>query len=178
MEIVLEPPSAKACCCLCPNDNIGVRFLLPEWCARQNRWSLGRRLLSEFRDEYRTEMNMWAALYAFHDHDLDVAQDMVRKARQTNTHIAKRHPDVVDAAAIAIPHPKWDERPLLVCVSAGDKSTSGEEIRSLFSETVPSWQVPDLAFVDQLPIGATGKVLKNELRQRFGDFHADNKGTQ
>lgn len=163
---------------ICPNDNIGVRFLLPEWCARQNRWSLGRRLLSEFRDEYRTEMNMWAALYAFHDHDLDVAQDMVSKARQTNTHIAKRHPDVVDAAAIAIPHPKWDERPLLVCVSAGDKSTSGEEIRSLFSETVPSWQVPDLAFVDQLPIGATGKVLKNELRQRFGDFHADNKGTQ
>ncbi|MBA84929.1 MAG: hypothetical protein CML60_05835 [Rhodobacteraceae bacterium] len=91
---------------ICPNDNIGVRFLLPEWYARQSKWSLGRRLLSEFRDEYRTEMNMWAALYAFQDDDLDVAQDMVTKARQTNTHIVgqlllKRHPKRSEAAWVA-----------------------------------------------------------------------------
>jgi 3-(methylthio)propionyl---CoA ligase len=86
--------------------------------------------------------------------------------------IAKQHPDVVDAAAIAVPHPKWDERPLLVCVCAGGKTTNSEEIRALFSHAVPTWQVPDLTFVDQLPIGATGKVLKNELRQRFAHFHA------
>ncbi|MEO0343415.1 MAG: long-chain-fatty-acid--CoA ligase [Pseudomonadota bacterium] len=85
--------------------------------------------------------------------------------------IAKRHPDVVDAAAVAIPHPKWDERPLLVCVFAGGKNASEEEIRSLFSEMVPSWQVPDVAFVDQLPIGATGKVLKADLRATYARFH-------
>ena len=70
---------------ICPNDNIGVRFLLPEWYARQSKWSFGRRLLSEFRAEYRTEMNMWAALYAFQDDDLDVAQDMVTKACQSQS---------------------------------------------------------------------------------------------
>lgn len=63
---------------------------------------------------------------------------------------------VRDAAAIAALHPKWDGRPILVCVCAGGKTTNCDEIRALFSNAVPTWQVPNLTFVDQLPIGAIG----------------------
>lgn len=91
---------------ICPNDNIGVRFLLPEWFARRSKWSLGGELLTEFRDDYRTEMNMWAALYAFQNGDLDKASEMVDAARKTNAHIVgqlllKRHPKRSDEQWVA-----------------------------------------------------------------------------
>lgn len=86
--------------------------------------------------------------------------------------IAVQHPNVVEAAAIAVPHPKWDERPLVVCVSSVEETINLAEITKLFVKGLPSWQVPDVVFVDQLPLGATGKVLKVELRQRFSEFHS------
>lgn len=84
--------------------------------------------------------------------------------------IALQHARVSEAAAIAVPHPKWDERPLVVCVSSDGAKDFAEDVRALY-HGLPSWQVPDVSFVDQLPVGATGKVLKGDLRASFREFH-------
>ena len=72
---------------ICPNDNIGFRFLLPEWCAKQNRWTEGAKVLSQHVDEYRTETKMWAALYAYHNGDMESARTHVVEARKLNSHM-------------------------------------------------------------------------------------------
>ena len=83
--------------------------------------------------------------------------------------IAISHPELADAAVIAVPHPKWDERPLLVAVKAGDASPTVEEVLSYFDDKIAAWQKPDsVVFVTELPRNATGKVLKNKLREEFG----------
>ena len=81
------------------------------------------------------------------------------------------HPDVANCAVIAVPHPKWDERPLLVIVPNGDKRVSKEEVDALLLKEVAKWQLPDaIEFIDALPMTATGKVSKLTLRQRFKDY--------
>ncbi len=85
-----------------------------------------------------------------------------------NTAIA--HPGVANAAAIAARHEKWDERPVLVVVKAAGADPSEEELLAFYEGKVAKWQVPDkVIFVDALPLGATGKVLKNKLREAYGD---------
>jgi fatty-acyl-CoA synthase len=81
---------------------------------------------------------------------------------------AAGHPDVAQAAVIAIPDEKWDERPLLVVVPKANASPSKEGLREYLEELVPKWWVPDdVVFVEHLPLGATGKVLKNKLREEY-----------
>ena len=81
------------------------------------------------------------------------------------------HPCVQHAAAIGVPHPKWQERPLLVVVKAPGKEVDQDELRKFLESKLVKWWLPDaIEFVDALPIGATGKVLKRELRQRFADY--------
>ncbi|WBU62118.1 long-chain fatty acid--CoA ligase [Paracoccus albus] len=83
--------------------------------------------------------------------------------------IAISHPAIANAAAIAAVHPKWDQRPVLIAVRAAGAELSEEEMIEFYVGKVAKWQVPDRAlFVDELPLGATGKVLKNRLRERFG----------
>lgn len=85
--------------------------------------------------------------------------------------IVLAHPEVATAAVVGVPHPKWDERPILIVVKAEDADPSEEMLLSYFDGKIASWQKPDRAvFVDALPIGATGKVLKRELREQFGDL--------
>ena len=82
--------------------------------------------------------------------------------------IAIGHPMIANAAAIAARHEKWDERPVIVAVKSGE--VTEEELKALFASRLPGWQVPDrVIFVDELPLGATGKVLKTKLRADFGD---------
>ena len=84
--------------------------------------------------------------------------------------IALSHPGIASAACVAVPHPKWDERPLLVVVRKSGQTVSREELLAHFAGKVPRWQVPDdVAFVDAIPLGATGKMLKGVLRERFRD---------
>lgn len=72
---------------------------------------------------------------------------------------------------IAARHPKWDERPVLIAVRASDGDVTEAELLAFYTGKIPSWQVPDrVVFVDQLPMGATGKVQKIRLRQQFGDI--------
>ena len=81
------------------------------------------------------------------------------------------HPAVAEAAVIGVPHPKWTERPLLVVVCAEGQDISKEELLAYFDGKVATWWIPnDVAFVDELPHTATGKVKKIELRRQFADY--------
>ena len=78
---------------------------------------------------------------------------------------------VSEAAAIGIPHPKWDERPLLLVVRAKGGDVSEDAIRAHLKNHVPSWWQPDaIEFVDQLPHSATGKLSKKTLRDQYRDY--------
>jgi len=85
--------------------------------------------------------------------------------------IAIAHPGVANAAAIAARHEKWGERPILIIVKAEGADPSADELLAFYDGKVASWQVPDaVIFVDDLPLGATGKVLKIKLREEFSEF--------
>jgi fatty-acyl-CoA synthase len=78
---------------------------------------------------------------------------------------------VLEAAAIGIPHPKWDERPLLLIVRDDDYYVSVEEIRDYLSGEVAKWWLPDaIEFVEELPHTATGKLSKKDLRDQYRDY--------
>lgn len=84
--------------------------------------------------------------------------------------IAIGHPKLANAAVIGVAHPKWDERPVLIAVVAEGADPSEEELLGFFDGKIATWQVPDkVIFVDELPLNATGKVLKRTLRDQFGD---------
>jgi fatty-acyl-CoA synthase len=78
---------------------------------------------------------------------------------------------VAEAAAIAIPHPKWDERPLLLVVRAEGSRVTEQQIRDHLRGCVSSWWQPDaIEFVDELPHSATGKLSKKTLREQYRDY--------
>jgi len=78
------------------------------------------------------------------------------------------HPAVAMAAAVGMPHPKWDERPLLLVTLRAGQSADPEALKRHVAERVAKWWVPDeVRIVEELPIGPTGKVLKRELRDRL-----------
>jgi 3-(methylthio)propionyl---CoA ligase len=82
--------------------------------------------------------------------------------------VAVAHPAVAMAACIALPHPKWDERPLLVVVKKPGAEVGREELLRFYEGQVAKWQVPDdVVFVESIPLGATGKMQKNKLRELF-----------
>lgn len=81
------------------------------------------------------------------------------------------HSAVAEAAAIACPHPKWEERPLLLIVRREGMSLGKEEIFEFLSDKIVKWWMPDdVIFVDGLPHGATGKVSKKTLRDQYRDY--------
>jgi fatty-acyl-CoA synthase len=78
------------------------------------------------------------------------------------------HPDVVEAAVIAMPHDKWAERPLACVVLAAGSSCDGAALRDHLSSRLPRWWLPDaFAFVDAIPKTSVGKLDKKVLRQRL-----------
>jgi fatty-acyl-CoA synthase len=84
--------------------------------------------------------------------------------------IAMAHPAVQQAACIGVFHPKWDERPLLVVVKRPGADVTKDELIKFYDGKIAKWWTPDdVAFVEALPIGATGKVLKNRIRDQFKD---------
>ncbi|MEO1901175.1 MAG: long-chain-fatty-acid--CoA ligase [Alcanivorax sp.] len=88
--------------------------------------------------------------------------------------IAMGMDQVADAAVIAAKHAKWDERPLLIVVKAEGQDPSEQDVLAGFEGQVASWQVPDaVVFVDALPRNATGKVLKNKLRDEYENHLLD-----
>ena len=85
--------------------------------------------------------------------------------------LAVGHPDVAEAAVIGVAHPKWDERPLLVVVKKEGKDPSREDLLAFMEGKVAKWWMPDdVAFVDEIPHTATGKIQKTTLRDQFRDY--------
>jgi len=85
--------------------------------------------------------------------------------------IAMAHPAVQQAACIGVAHPKWDERPLLVVVKRPGLEVTKEELLAFYEGKVAKWWLPDdVVFADALPVGGTGKIQKNLLREQYRDY--------
>lgn len=84
--------------------------------------------------------------------------------------IAVGHPDLIDAAVIGAKHEKWDERPVLIAVKAPGADPSPASLIAFFDGKIAKWQIPDaVVFADAIVRNATGKILKNKLRELYGD---------
>ena len=101
-------------------------------------------------------------------HIVDRAKDVIKSggewiSSQALEDAACRHPAVAEAAVVAIPHPRWQERPFLIVLPRA--AVTAEELRTFLADLVPKWWLPDaIAFAEELPHGPTGKLAKNVLR--------------
>ena len=85
--------------------------------------------------------------------------------------IAMSHPSVAMAACIGMPHPKWDERPIVAVVLRPGAVVTRDEMLQFYEGKTAKWQVPDdVVFVGAIPLGATGKMLKTRLREQLADY--------
>ena len=85
--------------------------------------------------------------------------------------IAMANPAVAMAACIGMPHPKWDERPIVAVVKKPGAEITREELLKFYEGKTAKWQIPDdVVFVEAIPIGATGKMLKTRLREELKDY--------
>lgn len=106
----------------------------------------------------------------------DRAKDVIKSGGEWISSIelentAVGHPDVVEAAVIGIAHPKWDERPLLIIVQKEGADLSKQDVLSYMDGKIAKWWMPDdVAFVDEIPHTATGKIQKLTLREQFKDY--------
>ncbi len=106
----------------------------------------------------------------------DRAKDVIKTGGEWVSSIdienaALLHPCVANAAVIGVAHPRWQERPLLIVVKREGKDPSPDEIKEFLKGKLDKIAWPDaVEFVSELPLGATGKVLKTELRKRFKGY--------
>jgi 3-(methylthio)propionyl---CoA ligase len=109
-------------------------------------------------------------------HITDRAKDVIKSGGEWISSIelenlAVGHPKVAEAAVIGVKHQKWDERPLLIIVLKRDQTATRDEILGFMRGKVANWWMPDdVAFVDEIPHTAAGKIQKTVLRQRFKDY--------
>jgi fatty-acyl-CoA synthase len=108
-------------------------------------------------------------------HLVDRTKDLVKSGGEwissadLENHILA-HPDVVEAAVIAVPHPRWVERPLACVVPASGKALVAEDILEWLRPKVAKWWLPDhVVFLDELPRTSVGKTSKKDLRERFAE---------
>ena len=106
-------------------------------------------------------------------HLTDRAKDLIKSGGEWISsiqleHIALEHPAVHEAAVIGIPHSKWDERPILIVEKSFEMQVTEEELLKTYKDRVAKWQIPDkVIFVDEIPLGSTGKPLKKDLREEY-----------
>ena len=106
----------------------------------------------------------------------DRAKDVIKSGGEWISSIdlenaAVAHPGIAEAAVIGVFHPKWDERPLLICVKAEGAEVDKGDVLAFLTDKVAKWWLPDdVVFVDELPHTATGKILKTKLREDFKDY--------
>ena len=103
----------------------------------------------------------------------DRSKDLIRSCGEWISSVAIEnalmgHPSVAEAAVVAVPHPKWDERPLAVVVLKPGQQATEEELRAHLAPDFAKWWLPDsMEFIDEIPRTSTGKFLKSALRERF-----------
>jgi len=106
----------------------------------------------------------------------DRAKDVIKSGGEWISSIdienlAVGHPKVAEAAVIGVKHPKWDERPLLIVVLKKDQKATKKEMIDFMTGKIAKWWMPDdVAFVEEIPHTATGKIQKTTLRERFKDY--------
>jgi acyl-CoA synthetase (AMP-forming)/AMP-acid ligase II len=84
--------------------------------------------------------------------------------------VAISHPAIGECAVVGVPHPRWDERPLLLIVKKEGRDLTKSEILAFLEDKVAKWWLPDeVLFVPSLPHTATGKLLKRQLRDEYCD---------
>lgn len=104
---------------------------------------------------------------------VDRAKDVIKSGGEWISsieleNIAVGHPGVAEACVIGVPHPKWDERPLLLIVRGGQQDVDKDSLMEFITPKVAKWWLPDdILFVDELPHTATGKLQKNKLRDQY-----------
>jgi acyl-CoA synthetase (AMP-forming)/AMP-acid ligase II len=109
-------------------------------------------------------------------HITDRSKDVIKSGGEWISSIelenaAMGHPAVAEAAVIGVAHPKWQERPLLVVVKKPGQEVTRDHLLGFLEGKVARWWMPDdVAFVDELPHTATGKLLKTKLREMFRDY--------
>ena len=106
----------------------------------------------------------------------DRSKDMIKSGGEWISsieleNIAMGHPAVTEAAVIGVPHPKWNERPLLIVVTKPGATVTRDELLEFYAGKVARWWPPDdVVFVDELPHTATGKLSKKTLRENYRDY--------
>jgi len=116
-------------------------------------------------------------------HITDRAKDLIKSGGEWISSIALEdaactHPAVAEAAVIAMAHPKWLERPLLIIVPRSGQQPRRDDVLRHLAERVPKWWLPDdVICIDTMPRGATGKLQKSVLRERFRDHRASRVGS-
>jgi fatty-acyl-CoA synthase len=109
-------------------------------------------------------------------HITDRSKDVIKSGGEWISSIelenlAVGYPKVAEAAVIGVPHPKWDERPLLVVVLKEGQPATKTELLKFLDGKVANWWLPDdVVFVKEIPHTATGKILKTALRDQFKDY--------
>lgn len=107
---------------------------------------------------------------------VDRAKDVIKSGGEwissiTLENLALRHPDVALAAVIPVHHPKWDERPLLLVVPKPGCTPDAQDILRIYDGQVAKWWVPDaVEFVESLPLTATGKLWKAEMKKQWQGY--------
>ena len=113
---------------------------------------------------------------------VDRTKDLVKSGGEWISSIdvenaAMATPGVAACAVIGVPHPKWQERPLLVAVKAPGANPTREDVLATLEKAIAKWQLPDdVVFVDSLPLTATGKVSKLTLRKQFAGHKLPDAG--
>jgi fatty-acyl-CoA synthase len=106
----------------------------------------------------------------------DRSKDLIKSGGEWISSVALEnalmgHPAVAEAAVIAIPHPKWQERPLAIVVLKAGQTATAEELIAHLQPSFPKWSLPDaVEFTEALPRTATGKFLKMALRDKFRSY--------
>jgi acyl-CoA synthetase (AMP-forming)/AMP-acid ligase II len=109
-------------------------------------------------------------------HITDRAKDVIKSGGEWISsieieNIAVGHPKVEIAAVIGAAHPKWDERPVLILKLKPDHALDKQEHLDFLQGKIAKWWMPDdVVAVDEIPLGATGKIDKKLLRERFRDY--------
>jgi fatty-acyl-CoA synthase len=84
------------------------------------------------------------------------------------------HPDVVEAAVVAVPDERWSERPLASVVVRQGASVDAEQLREFLGKSVAKWQLPERwAFIEEVPKTSVGKFDKKVLRARYAEGELD-----
>jgi len=103
----------------------------------------------------------------------DRTKDLVKSGGEWISSVALEtalmgHPAIAEAAVIAVPHPKWDERPLAVVVLKPGQTASVDDLLAFLAPRFAKWWLPDaFEFVDEIPRTSVGKFKKSVLRDRY-----------